>query len=120
MPYTLHEALANLLGDLQVLLLHGSVAQVASLELICLVRRELFNRQGQLSVVLERLDEVRSKSLGYQRRQPAFPRIEGPSRDAVAVRHEFPIARAREGEVRVLVQESENSSRNGDSFSLAL
>ena len=61
MPYTLHETLANVFGDVQVFLLHGSVAQVASLKLIGLVRRELFNRQGKLSVVLERLDEVAVK-----------------------------------------------------------
>ena len=39
----------------------------------------------------------------------------------MAVRHELAVARAREREVRVLFQEPENSSRNGDSFeSLAL
>ena len=92
------------------------MAQVASLELIRLVRRELLDRQRKLAVVLERLDEVRGEVLGDQRRQRASTGADEPSRHAVAVRHELAVARAREREVRVLFQESENSSRNGDSF----
>ena len=57
-PEALHETLANAVDDLDVLALERPVAEVAALELIGLVRRELLDRERELAVVLERLDQM--------------------------------------------------------------
>ena len=56
-PEALHETPANAIDDLDVVVLHWPVAQIAALELIGFVRRELLDRDSQLAVLLQRLDK---------------------------------------------------------------
>ena len=57
-PKTPHEAFANAIDDLDVVVQQFAIADESALELIRLVRRELLDRERQFSVLLQRLDQT--------------------------------------------------------------
>jgi hypothetical protein len=91
-----------------------AVAHVAALELIGLVRGELLDRECELAVVLQRLDEVSGELLGDQRRHGASVGVHAPPGDSVSVRHEIAVAGAAERNVGVLLQEPDDLSGDHD------
>ena len=113
-PDALDEAVANAVDDFNVLALQRPVAEVTALELVGLVRRELFDRERELTVVLQRLDQAVGELLGNEGGQTASVGTDAPSGDTMAIGHEVPIARARKSNIGVLVQEADDLPWNHD------
>ena len=90
------------------------MAQVAALELVGLMRRRLLDRQSELAVILQRLDEVGRGLLGNEGGQGASVGIDALSGDPVSVRHEIAIAGARERDVGALLKKPDDLPWNHD------
>ena len=110
----LDEALANAVDDVEIFALRRPVAQIAALELIGFVRRELLDRESELAVVLKRLDEIGRERLGDEGGQvrPSAPTPHPETRWPCGTRSRLRVpANADVGE---LLQEPDDFSWNHD------
>src|SRR5688572_14548984 len=111
-PKAPHKTPTNAIHDLHIVVPHWTVAEVAALELIGLVRRELLDGDGQFPVLPQRLDKSWRELLGNERRHRALVGADTPPTHFVPVRHEIAITRARERDVGMLLQEAKDLARD--------